>query len=712
MIIGLGSRKGRALLKNFTQVNRAAIAVLLAGVVLGPTGSVISQTRTARSSAAAPAMKYDVRIRRDTYGVPHILGRTDADVAYGLGFAHSEDDYATIQESVLTSRGKLASIKGKDGIASDHMFAMLDVRRTIDARYTTDLPLRVRRILDGYAAGINQHAALNPQAVLPGFAPVSGRDIAAMALFRGPSFYGLDDVFTQLLSGKVPGEKMIGSNAVAVAPSRSADGHTRLLYNAHQPFTGPFTWYEAVLQSGEGWHVAGGFFPGTPFMLGGHNAHLGWAATVNRPDLADVYRLAINPANPDQYRLDGRWLALDKSFVDIAVKQPDGAMRTERREVLRSRHGPAIRNAKGVFAVRYPTFGGARQLLQYYSMNRARNLGEWQAAMKLRAIPSINYLYADERGNIGFVHNGLYAERKDGPDWKGVVPGDRGDLIWTKLRPWSQVPQIWNPRSGYVYNANNTPFSATDPADDLKLSDFPVSMGFQTDMTNRAYRSLETYGADPSITAAEFDMYKYDGAYSKRSDMQAIVEAILAADATGKPDLAQAQAIVRRWDYRTDVDNRGAALVAMTWLNMRGSKTTALKGLDASMTLLKKNFGRLDPKWGDVNRLRRGTIDLPLGGGPDVLRAIYGRPDKDGRLRAFIGDSYIMFMDWDRSGKLTSRSVHQFGAATLNPASRHYADQTSLFAAGKTKPVLFTEEQLAGNIERTYRPGDGGGGPR
>lgn len=648
----------------------------------------------------------DVSIRRDTYGVPHILARTDAAAAYGLGFAHSEDDFATIEEAVLTSRGKLASLKGKDGLASDTLYQLLEIDRTVAARYRRDLPVDVRRMIEGYAAGISRYAALHPEKVTAALGAITARDIVAISVFRGPTFYGLDTVLNQLASGVVPEVSATGSNGVVVAPSRSADGHTRLLYNAHQPYVGQFSWYEAVIDSKEGWHVAGGFFPGTPFLLGGHNAHLGWAATTNRPDLIDVYRLTINPTNPDQYRLDGRWLPLEKRFVDIAVRQADGSITTVRRELLWAKQGPAIRNSKGVFAVRYPTFGGAGQLLQYYRMNRATTLAEWQAAMQLRKLPNINYIYGDERGNIGFVHNGLYPVRAEGPDWSGVVPGDRSDLIWTKLRPWSDVPQIWNPKSGWLYNSNNTALSATDPSSDLDPKRFPKSMGLQMDMTNRAYRALETYGADSSITAQEFDTYKYDLGYSRRSDVEEIVTAILGADATGKPDLAQAQRIVRAWDHQSDLKNRSMPLVGLTWLAMRRSHSTALEGLGVAIALLKTHFGRLDPEWGTVNRLRRGDVDLALDGGPDAFRAIYGRNDKDGRLRAFNGDGYFMFIDWAPDGTLTSRSVHQFGAATLDATSPHYADQTGLFAAKQTKPVWFTEAQLAGHVERSYHPGD------
>lgn len=658
-----------------------------------------------RSQPAAAARAYDVQIRRDRFGVPHILGKTDADAAFGLGYAQAEDDFATVQESVFASRGQLSALKGAEGLPSDTLVQLMDVPGMLDRGYERDLSPAVRRILDAYAEGLNRYAALNPGKVAPGLGRVTGRDLAGFTLFRGPTFYGLDAVFAQVATGRLPEIKESGSNALAVGPSRAADGHTRLLFNSHQPFTGPLTWYEAVVESGEGWHVAGSFFPGSPFLLGGHNAHLGWAATVNHPDLVDVYRLVINPANPDQYRLDGQWRTLEKRTVQIQVKQADGALKPVAREILRSEHGPVIRSSQGAFAIRYPTSGGVRQLAQYHAMNKARSLAEWKQAMAMQALPSVNYVYADGKGNVGYLSNGLYPKRKDGPDWSGVVPGDRGDLIWREMRPISQSPQIWNPKSGLVFNANNTPFRASDPADDLKPADFPASMGLETHMTNRAWRAAETYGADPSITAAEFNAYKYDLAYSPQSDAFAWVKSAVAVDPAGDADLAAAQDVLRRWDGRTDLNNRGAALVAVMWLQKRQNPDfTPIQLLKAAIPPLKAAYGRVDPQWGQVNRLRRGSVDLPVDGGPDVFRAIYGRLEPDGRLRAVNGDCYVMFVEWDRRGRLTSRSIHQFGSATLDAASPHYADQAPLFAAHQTKPVLFTEAQLAGNIARTYRP--------
>ncbi len=349
-----------------------------------------------------------------------------------------------------------------------------------------------------------------------------------------------------------------------MAASKSADGATRLLVNSHQPYAGPVAWYEAVLDSGEGWHVAGGFFPGSPFMLHGHNAHLGWANTVNAPNLSTVYRLDVNPANPDQYRLDGQWKNFEKGDAAIRVKIWGPLIWTVHRPLLWSVQGPVFKTDHGVFAVRYAGMGEVRQSLQYYRLNKAANRDEWLAAMRLQALPSINYIYADEKGNIGYVYNGQFPVRAEGSDWTQVQPGDRSDLIWHGYLPFDRVPQIWNPKSGYVFNSNNTPFQATGVEDALKPADFSATMGIQTDMTNRAYRAQETFGADPAITAEAFRAYKFDLAYSDRSDFARRIAEALKVDPGSDTDLRAAQALLKAWDRRTDVGSRAAALAVLT----------------------------------------------------------------------------------------------------------------------------------------------------
>jgi penicillin amidase/acyl-homoserine-lactone acylase len=721
----------------------------LAGIIAGAFVFLVVADRMGQpappdsATLIAKARQYDVRIKRDTFGVPHVIGARDADVAFGMGFAQSEDDFATLQQVALATRGQLAATEGRKAAVADYLVHLLRVWETVNAKYDTDLPADVRQVLEAYADGVNYYAALHQDKVIRGVLPLTGKDIAAGFVFKTPFFYGLDRVLLKLNSPEnsntaaslsnsndgqgafliTPDPMPVGSNAVAIGPSRSADGATRLLVNSHQPYAGPVSWYEAVLDSGQGWHVAGGFFPGSPFMLHGHNEHLGWANTVNDPDLIDVYKLTINPANPNQYLLDGQWRDFEKSDAKIRVKIWGPLVWPVHREVLYAAQGPVLKTDHGVFAIRYAGINEVRQPLQYYRLNKAGSLAEWRAAMALQAIPSINFVYADEKANIGYVYNGLFPVRREeaGLDWQGVLPGDRSDLIWHRYVPFDKIPQIWNPPGGLVFNSNNTPFHAAAPADDLKPQDFSPTLGIQTNMTNRAWRALETYGADSRITADTFHAYKYDLTYSDHSDLAQLIDQVIAIDPGRNGDggdVKQAQEILKRWDHRTNIANRSAALAVLMgepMLRARKeingkpqppSESEIMASLRETIQTLKTHFGRLDPEWGEVNRLRRGKMNLAVDGGPDIYRAVYGLKQTDGTLTAAGGDTLIMFVTWDKTGTLTSESVHQFGSATLDQNSPHYADQTPLFVAMKTKPVLFTQAQLGGHVEANYRPGE------
>lgn len=689
---------------------------LVALVVIG-LGAVIALDRMNQPPEADPqafiaaAAQYHARIVRDNFGVPHVFGHRDADVAFGLGFAHSEDDFGTIQDVVLATRGTLAATNGIDAAKTDYLVHLMHVWKTVNENYAK-LPADVRKVAEAYAAGVSYYAALHPEARKPHVLPITGKDVVAGFVFKTPFFYGFDSTLKHVLAPANDEKKLpVGSNGIAVAPSRSTDGATRLLVNSHQPYTGPVAWYEAVLQSDEGWHVAGGFFPGSPFMLHGHNEHLGWANTVDSPDLADVYRLIINPKNENQYLLDGKWRDFRKEDVALRVKLWGPLIWTVHRDALFSAHGPVLKTDHGVFAIRYAGMGEYRQVEQYYRLDKARNRDEWIAAMKLQALPSINYMYADEKGNIGYVYNGQFPVRKPGFNWKGTLPGDRSDLIWHAYVPFDKIPQLWNPRAGYVFNSNNTPFQATAPEDDLKPSDYPAWMGIQTNMTNRAMRVLETYGRDPHISAQAFRAYKYDLFYSAHSAVAEDIREIEAVNPGKDANLKRAQQILERWNRKTDIHNRGAALAVLMGTRVAPEedggprKMQPLPALREAMAVLEDHFGRLDPEWGQVNRFRRGKYDLPIDGGPDVYRAVYGEPQPDGTLTARGGDTFIMFVQWDKNGKLSSQSIHQFGSATLDKASKHYDDQVPMFVAMKTKPVLFTRDELKGHIEADYQPG-------
>ncbi len=665
----------------------------------------------------AAAERYEVRILRDRFGVPHVYGRRDADVAYGLAFAHAEDDFDTIQRVLLASRGQLARVEGRDAAPADFLFHWFGVAEAVEAGWEREVTPEVRAIAEAYADGVNHYAALHPDEALPFAIPASGRDVVAGFTFRTPFFYGLERELAPLFDEERSPEEVLalgtGSNAIAVAPSRSADRVTRLLVNSHQPYTGPVAWYEVRLRSEAGWDMAGGVFPGSPIVLHGTNRNLGWASTVNTPDLVDVYRLEIDPADPDRYRLDGEWHRLERGEVEVSVKLFGRLRFPVRRETLRSAHGPALRTKHGTFALRFVGLGELRTLEQYLRMNRATSFGEWRAAMELQAIPSLNFVYADRAGNIAYFYNAVFPKRVPGLDWGGVLPGDRSDLIWSERLPFDAVPQVVNPASGFVVSANHTPFRSTADGDAPDPARFTPELGIETRLTNRALRALELFGGDASITREEFRAYKFDKRYAEGSEARRIVAEILGADFGGDPELVRGQDVLRGWRASAEADDPAAALAILSATPvvvamLRGEAPPSVLGsYRAAVRTLLRHHGRLDPPWGAVNRFRRGALDLPANGGPDVLRALEDfELEPDGTYTTRSGDSLVMFVEWDPSGRQTVETIHQFGSATRDEHSRHYADQVPLFLSEQTKPVFMDEAALAPHVERAYRPGE------
>lgn len=700
--------------------SRAAFAVALSFA----TQLLACAAPDARDAAEPPPRAVrDVRILRDTWGVPHVFGRTDADTAFGLAYAHAEDDFATIQETLFRVRGRYASVRGPEAAPGDYVVALLGIWADVERGWETQLEARTRALLDGYAQGIERYAESHPEEVWDGLLPVRGQDVLAGFALRAPFFFGLDQTLRRVFEGggadgaaaqvasapwSAPGA---GSNAFAVSPRRSADGKTRLVVNSHQPWTGPVAWYEAHVRSDEGWEAVGGVFPGAPVILHGHNRQLGWAFTVNRPDLADVYRLEIDPGDPGRYRFDGAWRTLEVGRVALAVRLFGLLPWTVHREVLRSVHGPALRLPHGTFALRWAGMGDVRQVEQWYRMNRAASWDEWRDAMRMQAIASLNAVYADRSGRIHYLYNARVPERAAGYDWSGTLPGDTSATLWTAYRPFEASPQVTDPASGFVQNCNSSPFETTSGAGNPDPAAAPASAGIETRMTNRALRARELFEADASITADELKAIKFDVAYSERSAAwDHLQRALAAAAADATPLEARAVALARGWDRRATADSRSAAIAILTMVPALAARQAGLPepepraSLRAAAAMLEKRFGRLDPAWAEVNRMRRGALDQGLAGGPDLLHAVEG-PVVDGVVEADSGDGLMYVVTFDADG-VRSESLHQYGSATGRPDSPHYADQARLFAAQRLRPVWLDEADVRAHLAREYRPGE------
>ncbi len=679
-------------------------------------------------AAIAAAAAYDAEITRDALGVPRVIGETDADAAFAIAWAHAEDDFATIQESLRASLGPEILAANESEARTAYLVQLLRIREQVETDYEIELSPEVRAVLEGYAAGLNYYAAQHEYEASPDLFPVTGRDVATLSGFFSPLFYGLGETLAGLAAPDAErdpsrGQELqvmlqhgpateLGSNAFAVAPDKSTDGWTRAIVNSHQPVDGALAWYEGHLISRDGLNIAGGMFPGAPAVHLGVNPGLAQAATVNRPDLIDVYALTLEG---DGYRLDGETRAFDSRTASMTVRIWGPFAWRVTRPADWSEHGPVLRTENGAYAIRYATMGDIRFIEQAYRMMRAETLEDFEAALRLGAMGNTNRIVATREGRIARHYVARMPARPANADvdWSGVLPGDRSDLIWTGFEPFDALPHMIEPQAGYVLDANHSPFQVTLTGEDPDPAAYPVRFGIETGMTNRGLRATALMAAFDQVSRDDLLGVKYDGVYDPDSFAGRLQARIAAMDWDGAG--AQAAAVVAAWDRATDLENREAALSVMTALQLFDSATSVdglredqiRNALTDTAELLRTHHGRIDPAWAEVNFLHRGGERVALAGGPDTLRAVNSIIDEEtGTLSMVSGDGLHMLAEWAPGAEFPDVfAVHQFGASN-DPASPHYTDQMEAFAAQQLRRVPMQEAEVRAEAVAIYRPGE------
>lgn len=644
-----------------------------------------------------------VSILRDRWGVPHVFGPTDADAAFGLAYAHAEDDFPMIQGILAASRGRLGLLNpGKQALLNDGYAALIDVEGEIARHYGT-LDPHVRDVFEAYAEGLGFYAFHHPDEVDSRLLPFTGSDVARGFVHKLPLMLGLPDVLKGLTNGTPEPPVMPGSNAHAIAPWRSTDGVTRLNVNSHQPWEGPVTWYEAQVHSDEGWDMAGGLFPGSPMVLHGSSEQLGWALTVNTADRIDVYRLVTDGGDTYRYGADElpfessrAWLPIDTPWLTVWVPK------TFRRTV----HGPVIDTDHGTFAVRHVGQDqGVRAGEQWFRMNKATDLGSFRDAMAMVAIPMFNVVYADAE-HVWYLYNARVPDTD--VDRAGVLAGDDPADLWTEVLPLDRLPQVLDPASGFVQACNSTPYRATLGPGNPVPDAFPASAGIETRVTARSLRTFEILADGAPVGREEFLALKWD----RRAPLDAPIRELLIAPLVGwvpdDPDTREAAAQLLAWDGVFDESSVGATIAVLAWRELDAMGWKPEPPFDPrdrvafAASFLREHHGRIDVPLGDVQRLIHGDVDLPLGGGPDVLNCTYHHID-DGRLVGDQGDSYVQIAEF--GARPRTWSIHQYGAS-LRPDSPHYSDQAPLFVDRRLKPLLRDRTEIRAFLEAEYHPGE------
>lgn len=699
---------------------RHLVRVALTIVAALSLGASVPGSEVPERAPGAPGKAASTEILWDTWGVPHIFAPDLNRLAYAFGRAQMEAHANLILHLYGEARGRAAEYwGGVENLERDrflHTFGITELAENWVKRQEPEFG----RFLQAFVEGINAYARERPGEIAPTekpVLPVTATDVMAhlirsIHLTFVAGIDGAPDLVKRW-------EGAPGSNAWAVSGKRSASGHPLLLANPHLPWNGLFLFFESQW-SAPGLNGYGATLVGMPVMAIAFNDRLGWTHTVNQIDGCDLYELTLEGAG---YRWDGGVKAFETTEKTLRVRQPDGSLQDEKITVRRSVHGPVIGGKAGrALAARVVGLDSPGLGQEYLDLLRARDLAQFEAALARLQMPMFTVMYADRDGHIMHLFGGQTPVRPPGPyEWSKIVPGNSTATLWTQTLPYSKLPRVLDPESGWLQNANDPPWTTTFPPA-LDPAQFPPYLA-PRNMGLRPQRSAKLLMANPSFSFEQFIAAKHD-THAELADR--ILPDLLAAGArVDSPELRKPIAVLRAWDRTTDAASRGAELFrrfvrelshrnngripfAQAWDEAHPLETprgladpaAALEAVQAAADALRREQQPLDIPWGEVHHLERGSVNLAANGGGDdlgVFRAAWFQPAKDGRLTVVGGDTYICAVAFE--DPVRAMAALGYGNAS-QPGSKHTSDQLQLFSRKELRPVWLSRSEIEANLEK------------
>jgi acyl-homoserine-lactone acylase len=686
----------------------------------------VAKLRPAGTDDSLASLARTVTIYRDTYGVPHVFGRTDASTVFGFAYAQAEDNFWRVEENFINALGRASELYGEKSLDEDRLNHALEIPRLAREEYAR-LDRHMRSLCDAYAAGLNYYLARHPEArprlltkIEPWYTLAFIRyNYYQNGFARDRSLRGIG-LETAGIENDL--KDHTGSNGWVVGPSKSASGHALLFINPHLPFFGPGQVYEGHVHSDEGWNFTGYTRFGFPLPYVGHNENGGWVSTDNAADLTDVYLETFDdPARPLAYKYGKEYRLATEHVEEIRVKTPAG-LETHRFTMRKTHHGPILGARDGkMLSLRMAKFESDGWLREWYDMTRATSL----AALK-RAIAPLNMLfgnvmYADRQGNTWYLYNGAVPKRDPRFDWSKPVDGSDPATEWQGYHSMDELPQLTNPKTGWMQNCNTTPFLLTSEGNPDPAT-FPKYM-VQEDDNPRGAISREILSGKSTFTFDDWTRLAFDTRVMSAGRRLPDLLAAIKAKADGNSRLGEIHAELSRWNRRSSNESVAMTLFSL-WHDRIGRDENPtvekqLEALDEVVNQLERDFGTWKVAWGEITRLQRRdeskdqefsdqSPSVPVSGvnGNDgAVFTLYATPVRGQKRRYGVaGGTYISVVEF--GPKVRALSIHTFGASG-DPKSRHYMDQSVLYARGEFKPAWLTLADIRANLEAAYHPGEG-----
>jgi acyl-homoserine-lactone acylase len=747
-------------------------------IVSGRVPASADDRAAVRPEAAARSIQLakTVTIKRDSFGVPHVYGPTDASCVFGFMYAQAEDYFWQVEDSYLRSLGRAAEVYGEMSLPDDLVNRALEITRLSQTEYQTASP-KTKEICQAMADGLNYYLATNPQVkprLITHFEPwhplAFRRFILYQSFIYGKSGLQTSDILSavqemqgdklraaffpenlraELAAMELDRESMsnhVGSNMWAVRPDKSVSGKALMFINPHQPFFGPGQWYEGHVVSDEGWNLLGACFFGSPFPTLGYNGHVAWSHTVNNPDIVDLYTITFDDkTDPLKYRYGDGWRQATAWTDDVAVKGEKATV-SRRFRFTKTHQGPvvAVRDGKSI-AIRLAKLSDDAAIDQSYAMGRAKSVAEFKEAMRPCNLPMFNAIVADTGGNIFYVYNGAVPKRSAKFDWTKPVDGSNPETEWLGYLSFDELPQLENPKCGFLQNCNQSPLSTTPVGKELrpgemdenpKASQFPSHV-MATERERDNPRAEISRRILHSTAQFAYEDWTRDGFSTKILQAERRIPDLVKeweSLSTSEPDraarLKEPVELLKNWDCISAVDSVAMTLFVETYdrvLKMAAKRDLQnrprIRALEATLADLEATRGSWKVAWGEINRLQRvhgSQIDLlgrgafrddqpsfPIAGAPGPLGVVfnfYTLPQAGQKRRYGVaGHSYVAAVELAKEPQ--AKTILQFGESG-DRGSPHWFDQAALYAKKQFKPSWYAQADVEAHCERQYHPGE------
>ncbi|CAN5892506.1 penicillin acylase family protein [soil metagenome] len=732
------------MIRTLTKHTTTAVTLL----VLTACAPSLSSSGAEGERASWQRQAQSVTIVRDDWGIPHVRGKTDADVVFGIMYAQAEDDFNRVETNLIDAMGRLAETEGESAIYRDLRMKLFIDPDTMNALYE-ESPAWLKALMNAWADGLNAFLDTHPQVtprVITRFEPWMalsfsegsiGGDIERVSLSELEAFYGGRTV------ALVPDEsgarltEPSGSNGFAIAPSNTANRNSLLLINPHTSF---FFRAEVQMTSEEGLNAYGAVTWGQFFIYQGFNERAGWMHTSSGVDVIDEFlETVVEREGRLYYRYGSEERPLATSTVTVPYRTANGAMATRTFTVYKTHRGPIIREAEGRWVSIALMNKPVEALSQSFLRTKARNYQEFREVSELRANSSNNTIFADAEGNIAYFHPQFIPKRDDRFDYTRPVDGSDPATDWQGLHTLDEMPHLLNPPTGWIQNTNNWPYSAAGPYSP-KRENYPRYMDTAGE-NHRGINAIRVLQERKDFTLQLLRDAAYDPYLAAFAQMiPPLIQAYerLPASDPLKGKLAEQIALLRGWDYRWSVasvptslavfwgeelfgriglEARRAGVSIYDFAATRATAEQMLQALATASDQLEADFGSWRTPWGEINRFQRLTGDLvqPFSDQAPSLPvgftsaqwgslASFGARPYPGTKRYYgtSGNSFVAVVEFGDSVRARAISA---GGQSGDPGSPHFNDQALRYSTGDLREVYFYPSQLQGRTTRLYQPG-------